>query len=705
MKKNNKEFEKMFMSEDISLPESLSAEKIEELINEKGSIVTPLRRKENKGAKVIKWCASIAASIVLIAALAFVVDEARIMIDVGKQEGIISNQTVNSDYSGIETVVLNYYRDIYNSRTQSGFDMLVDNFNNFGSKFEAMDEAAPGMGTATGSNGGAVLNGSTADGGSISHATTNTQVEGVDEADVIKNDGKYIYYLNQKKIIIADCTDNKNIRKISEIELFDDETKFSTFGSEMYLYDNYLTVILRASSEYKTYDEKTENVTLSNGNAVVFSDSCCCVALKMDTVIRVFDISDRAKPDEVFTHKITGDYVSSRITDGKLITISHFNIPYYQIQAKDFEDSCYVLKDICIPEYSVNSGELKKIPSDRINMFEEEKPTDYTVTSIIDFENIQAEPKMNAFLGGGTDIYCTADELFVAQAVSSWWTPEAENIPTDDNGQKFSMVTKIHKMDITDEGTEYKKSVTIGGRCINQFSMDKNGDYFRIATNGAKYNGDSTSTMVYVLDKDMKIVGFLDGIAPGEQMKSARFLGNMLYLVTFMQTDPLFTVDLSDPTNPEIKGELKIPGFSSYLHPIGNGLVIGVGSSGTETGLDGKAKISLFDVSDPSSPEELDNYTTSYAGDFITNHKAFVVIDENTFAIPFNAYGVAESVLVFSVENNGIIIDKNYDCLTGSYGYETTRGTFIDTVLYAVNVNGIIAYDMTTKDKLSEIKF
>ncbi len=708
MKKNNKEFEKMFMSEEISLPESLSAEKIEELINEKGSIVTPLRRKEKKGAKVIKWCASIAATIVLIAGLAFTVDEARIMINVGKQEGIINNQTVNSDYSGIESVVLNYYRDIYNSRTQSGFDMLVDSFNGFGSKFEAMDDAAnesaPGM-TGSASGTGSVVNGSASDGEESSHATTNTQVEGIDEADIIKNDGKYIYYLNEKKIIIADCTDNRNIKKISEIKLFEDVTEFSTFGSEMYLYDNYLAVILRETSEYENYNKDTDDVTLENGEAVVFSDTCCCVALKMDTVIKVFDISDRANPDEVFTHKITGDYVSSRVTDGKLITISHFSIPYYQIQATDFEDSCHVLKNLCIPEYSVNDGALKKIPSDRINMFDEEKPTDYTVTSIIDFENIQAEPKMNAFLGGGTDVYCTADELFVAQTVSSWWTPDDETVPTDANGEEFSIVTKIHKMNITDAGVEYINSVTVGGRCINQFSMDKNGDYFRIATNGAKYDEPTANTMVYVLDKNMKIVGFLDGIAPGEQMKSARFLGNMLYLVTFMQTDPLFTVDLSDPAKPEIKGELKIPGFSSYLHPIGNGLVIGVGAGGTETGLNGKGKISLFDVSDPAVPKELDNYTTSFAGDFITDHKAFVVIDENTFAIPFNTYGVAESVIVFSIEKNGIIIDNSFDCLTGSHGYGTTRGTFIDKVFYTVNVNGIIAYDMETKDKLSEMKF
>ena len=211
--------------------------------------------------------------------------------------------------------------------------------------------------------------------------------------------------------------------------------------------------------------------------------------------------------------------------------------------------------------------------------------------------------------------------------------------------------------------------------------------------------------MVYVLDKNMKIVGFLDGIAPGEQMKSARFLGNMLYLVTFMQTDPLFTVDLSDPAKPEIKGELKIPGFSEYLHPIGNGLVVGIGYGGTETGTDGTAKISLFDISDPAAPKELDNYTTSFPGYFITNHKAFVTIDDNTFAIPVLGSFGSEAVLVFSVENNGIIVDNIYSCMQGRYGYDSVRGTFVDKVFYTVNVNGIIAYDMETKDKLSEMKF
>lgn len=692
MKNNYNDIEKLFMAEEVTLPESLSAEKIEELLNENGKIVNPKRINRGKGAKITKTVVSLAASLILVVGLGITADRTKNYFDMNKQEQIITNQIVDSDYSQIENVVLSYYRDIFNNQNNDDFELFEDIFDGGVKNESAMDMAAGGAASGSASS-SQNTNGGTA--GGTSFGETNTQVQGVDEADLIKNDGSYIYYLNNNKVIITDCRDSANMSIVSETELFEDTLTYNIFGSEMYLYDDKLIVVINESSDY-------EQVTNSSNGALC---DCVCYALKTDTIIKVFDVADKTNPVLSYTQKITGNSVSSRMINDKLITVSQFSIPYYQLSGDDFEDACYMLKSLCIPEYSVNDGELKKIPSDRITMFDEESPTVYTVTSIINLSDLSAEPCVNAFLGGAEDIYCTGDELFLAESMTSWWTRENENIVKDDNGKEFSTVTKIHKMDITDDGVNYVTSATVGGHCINQFSMDKNGDYFRIATNGWSYNGSNQKTMVYVLDKDMKIVGFLDAIAPGEQMKSARFLGDMLYLVTFMQTDPLFTVDLSDPANPELKGELKIPGFSSYLHPIGNGLVIGIGEGGTDSGLNGKGKISLFDVSDPASPKELDNYTTNYAGTLNSNHKAFLIIDENTFAVPFFCYGVAEYIIVFSIENNGIIIDNTYDCLKNSPYYNVARGTFIDSVFFAVNNNGIVAYDMATAEKFGEIKF
>ncbi len=689
MKNNYNDIEKLFMSEEVTLPESLSAEKIEELLNENGKIVNPKRINRGKGAKITKTVVSLAASLILVVGLGITADRTKNYFDMNKQELIINNQIADSDYSQIENVVLSYYREIFNNQNNDDY-LIFEDIIDGGIKNESAMDMAP-EGSAPGQN--TSISGTA--GGGISYGETNTQVEGVDEADLIKNDGSYIYYLNNNKIIISDCRDAENMNIVSEIVLFEDSQFFDIFGSEMYLYDDKLVVVINESSDYEQVSDP------SNGALC----DCVCYALKTDTIIKVFDVADKTKPVLSYTQKITGNSVSSRMINDKLITVSQFSIPYYQLSGDDFEDACYMLKSLCIPEYSVNDGELKKIPSDRIKMFDEESPTVYTVTSIVNLSELSSEPMVNAFLGGAEDIYCTKEEIFVAETLYTTWSQTEELVVSDELGNKFDIATKVHKMDIADDGVKYVSAVTVGGMCINQFSMDKNGDYFRIATNGWSYNGSNQKTMVYVIDKDMKIVGFLDDIAPGEQMKSARFLGNMLYLVTFMQTDPLFTVDLSDPANPELKGELKIPGFSSYLHPIGNGLVIGIGEGGTDTGLNGKGKISLFDVSDPASPKELDNYTTNYAGTLNSNHKAFLIIDENTFAVPFYCYGVAEYIIVFSTENNGIIIDNTYDCLKGSLDYNAARGTFIDSVFFAVNNNGIVSYDMATAEKFGELKF
>lgn len=703
MKKTDfeKELSQKMSSEEITLPESLSAENIEKLINEKGSIIEPKRIVSFPKKNVAKWI-SVAATLVILIGVAAVVGLGNLPVEKAnqlndeEQQQIIENHVAQpSDYSEIHKTVLSYYKEIYNRN----YDLLTDSDDgffdgifNFGSKDTAAENTVAGTNSSSSATGTVATDTESA---STQHSTTNTQVQGVDEADIVKTDGKYIYYIVNNTINIIECDADGKMDIVSKIKLTE-YISYDFYPSEMYLYNDNLVVLLRETSEYQP---------VSYNNSYGELCDCVCVAVKTDTVVKCFDISDRANPQESFTHKLTGEYISSRVTDGKLITVAQFLIPYNSVQADDFDGACEVVKDVCVPEYSVGDGELKKIPSDRIKVFDEKNPTCYTVTSVLNLEDMSAEPKVNAFLGGAEEIYCTREEIFVAETVYMTWTNNEQIIATDDLGNKYETATKVHKMDITDDGVNYVAAAKVGGMCINQFSMDKNGEYFRIATNGWDYNIAEQKTMVYVLDKDMKIVGFLDNIAPEEQMKSARFMGDVLYLVTFMQTDPLFVVDLSDPENPEIKGELKIPGFSTYLHPAGDGLLIGVGEGGTMTGTDGTAKISLFDVSDPASPKELDNYTTYFVGDFVRNHKAFSVIDENTFAIPFFAQGQGESILVFSIENNSITIDNYFDCLKYNGFYNTTRAVFIDSALYAVNTKGIVAYNMTNAEKLSEIKF
>lgn len=712
MKKKDfeKELSKKLNCEEITLPESLSAENIEKLINEKGGIADPKRIHSFPNKSVTKWASMAAVLVVLVGVVAILglggnPFAEKQTVDDAEQQQIIENHVAPpSDYSEIHKTVLSYYKDIYNLRlvyTQDDADGLFSGIlGDFGVKNEAAMDMVVGN-TSSGTLSSAPSTPSTptsAPEGSVSEenqfTTTNTQVQGVDEADIVKTDGKYIYYIANNAVRIVECDADAKMNLISKIDL-PDFVDFYYNPSEMFLYKDTLVVVLKETSEYQP-------VSYNNSYGAICD--CVCVAIKTDTVIKCFDISDRANPKETFTHKMTGEYISSRITDGKLITVAQFAIPYNSVQADDFDGACEVVKDVCVPEYSVGNGEMKKIPSERINIFDEKNPTCYTVTSILDLDDMSAEPKMNALLGGAEEIYCTREEIFVAEQIYTTWTKDEELVVTDSLGNKHEIATRVHKMDITDEGVNYIASVTVGGMCINQFSMDKHGDYFRIATNGVEWNSKKRETMVWVIDNDMKIVGTLFGIAPEEQMKSARFMGNVLYLVTFMQTDPLFVVDLSVPEKPEIKGELKIPGFSTYLHPAGDGLLIGVGEGGTMTGTDGTAKISLFDVSDPYNLKELDNYSTGTYAYFTGNHKEFVTVDDNTFAVTLYYDHITGKVVVFSITDGGIVIDNIYDARTGST-YGKTRGVFINDNIFVVNGIGIASYKNGNETPVQVLSF
>jgi inhibitor of cysteine peptidase len=273
---------------------------------------------------------------------------------------------------------------------------------------------------------------------------------------------------------------------------------------------------------------------------------------------------------------------------------------------------------------------------------------------------------------------------------------------------------------------------------LNQFSMDEYQGYFRIATT----TGWMEQNNVYVLDSDLKVVGKLEGLAPGEKIYSARFMGNRAYLVTFKKIDPLFVVDLKDPENPIVLGELKIPGFSDYLHPYDENHIISVGKNAVDEGSFAwyqGVKIALFDVSDPGNPVEISEYSIGDRGTdsyVLSDHKAFLFsisknllvipislakIDESKYpeGVPPNAYGdfVWQGAYVFNVSlENGFVfkggithMENNVDYYSYSpysayYPYSTDylvkRSLYIGDVLYTISDKLI---KMNNLDDLSQI--
>ena len=516
----------------------------------------------------------------------------------------------------------------------------------------------------------------TAAGGKPQFGQTNVQVEGVDEADILKNDGENLYLLKGNALHIIRAYPADSMTEIAFVVLkkqFDEEKISYYYANEMFLYNNYLCVILTCS--YENYANSR-------------------------TMALIYDISDPANPTFVQRFAQDGGYLSSRIAGGRLILVTTHNDFYTYDYTKNGQQ-CVVLEDRMIPKTYLGTDDGVAVPETSLSVMDESAPTAFTVVSLFNMDDISQPVSTQAVLGGGTDVYCTNENLFVARRLY-----EIREYPSAD-GMTVSassyVSTQIFSFTFADGTVQRMATGCVPGEPLNQFSMDEYNGCFRIAVTFGSDNG------LYVLDNNLTIVGESEHYGENERIQSVRFMGDWAYVVTFEQTDPLFVFDLSDPTKPVITGEVKLPGFSAYLHPIGNGLILGMGFGGTENGLDGSAKISLFDVSDPMNPKELDALVHEN-GTLSTDHKAFCTVHDGSFMIPMYTYGTRTdeygyeiwtqefgAVLHFAVENNMLVIRNEYKC-TDLYS-NPDRVTYIGEVAYAVSqyhTPSVYAFDMAS---------
>lgn len=676
---------KQRIEKECEIPEKLSAENIEKLINEKGAIDSP-KIKAKKKVPVIKIAASLAAVFAICIALYAGGTTLKSQIEKSRYDIVIenkveANKTQTADYSKLEAAVLTKFKNVYDTQknANNGIDLFI--YKNSASDDGFVEESAADTNGASGTT--------------LQSSKTNTQVSGVDEADFIKNDGRYIYYICGEDIVITDCQKPDNMKVCVKKE-FDEKTT----PQEMFLSGDTLIVICRRLlNEYPLSRNNYDNGFMLYG---------CCVFLQYDTVVYVYDVNNKSNPALIDTFTLSGNYISSRLVNDKLIVASNYGIPYSQSIGKDFEESCDTLLDNMVPAYTLNGGEVTKINPQDITLVNEESPESYVITAMYTLGK-KGSISTNAILAGGYEMYMTSDELYITECFWNAWT--IDGYDDNKNMGDYDRMTYIHKFNLTDEGVKYERTGQVFGGMLNQFSIDKYGDYLRIATNVGMTNDGKTFNSVFVLDNKLECVGKLTSIAVGEQIKSARFMGDTCYIVTFKNTDPLFVIDLSDAKNPTIKGELKIPGFSEYLHPISDSLLIGVGYGGDEDGLDGSAKVSLFDVSDPFNPTEIDNLIIKEA-DLDTSHKAFVKVSENSFMLSLikykynvDEYKQESQIAHISVKDNKLVIENSYSAVEGDNSWLLLRGAFIGNTAFAVSTDGIASYDMTTGKKVGEVRF
>jgi inhibitor of cysteine peptidase len=442
--------------------------------------------------------------------------------------------------------------------------------------------------------------------GTPQHSTTNVQVEGVDEADIVKNDGRFIYAVSGGSVVIALAYPADKARVLSRIPL----DKAS--GINLFINSNRLAVI---GTTYVQAEPKTEGGMMPPRGNLTFA--------------RVYDISNPEKPGLVRNIQYEGSYSDARMIGGNVHVVLTTN-PYYVLY--DRKDPG--ISDI-IPRYSDTPGEQAdfKLVGDYRDI-ETVNPKEFTsFLSVLSFPLAGGAESLNkrVIAGYSDNVYASTENLYVAS--SQYGAFYDFPVMREDAQDK----TTIYKFKFDGPKTTYAGSGEVPGTVLNQFSMDEAGSYFRIATTVGHVSreGSKSTNNVYVLGPDMKMAGKLEGLAPGEKIYSARFLGNRAYLVTFKKVDPFFVLDLSDPASPKVLGALKIPGYSDYLHPYDENHVIGIGKNTVEANPEEGGsfawyqgmKIAIFDVTDVANPKEMhkleigDRGTDSYA---LNDHKAFL---------------------------------------------------------------------------------
>jgi uncharacterized secreted protein with C-terminal beta-propeller domain len=509
----------------------------------------------------------------------------------------------------------------------------------------------------------------------VEYSTTNIQVAGVDEIDIVKTDGNHIYLLSDNEVFIMKAYPAEEAELLSKITFND------TYAIGLFIKDDRLAVIgYESAYSYRGY----------YGDLYYYSDT--------KTFTNIYDISNKTAPVLLKDFMISGNYFNSRMI-GEYV--------YFIVS----QNARVVNDTVILPTiYSEQSG--KEIGATSVQYFNT-SDSYFLFTTIVamNVQNVTKEPtNKTILLGGASCMYVSLNNIYIT--FPKWGSP----------GILGSESTLICRIQIQNDTIEPMAEGEVPGYVLNQFSMDEHGDHFRIATTtghvSRTFDQATSKNHVYILDMDLDIVGRLENLAPGERIYSARFMGARCYLVTFQKIDPLFVIDLSEPTDPFVLGKLKIPGYSDYLHPYDENHIIGIGKHTVEADVEDFAwyqgvKISLFDVSNVSDPRQMANYTIGDRGtdsQILRDHKAFLFeksknllvipvqvaeIDESQYpeGVPPYAHGtlVWQGAYVFNITlSNGLtlrggITHQDENTSVWETNYWVNRALYIEDVLYTIS--------------------
>ena len=573
-----------------------------------------------------------------------------------------------------------------------------------GDQWGGFSPPAPGMGQDM------ELSGDDDDGGgnTNSYSTTNTQEKGVDEADFVKNDGEYIYVLNGQELAIIDAWPAAELQEVSRqwIE-----------GEPLVMYlDGDIVAVLS-----QLYEDASPTGGIS-------------MAIDQDAVkITLIDVSDRTAPVTLREVYVEGALYDSRRVDERVYLITQRNLADRELRTQTEGMSQKEVKEEVqavalgdwMPKRAVNtmlntSWESKQESvCDCQAVYRPNRKAGLEMMSVLalDISDLESEVTGTSVLAGSGEVYATPESLYLAV-----YEPDEGPFRVTSGG----FGTRIHKFDL-EGGPEhpiYEASGRVDGWIHNAFAMDEANDTFRIAT--TRYTGQATGNLtgVFVLEQtgsEMDVVGQITDLAPNEDVYAVRFTDDAAYVVTFLVIDPLFTIDLTDPKNPEVMGELHVTGYSTYLHPMDADHLLAIGEEVSDDGWEFLGvQVSLFDVSDMTHPvmsdREVvgDGWSSSSA---LFDHHAFNYYQPlDMLAVPmtiedyeWDSVGfsglyvydvtVEEGITLAGTMDATDLLDPAMDGYYAHYCAQVRRSIIIEDVLYGVASGGIVAAPVNTPDQ------
>lgn len=531
--------------------------------------------------------------------------------------------------------------------------------------------------------------------GGKDYSTTNLQMEGVDESDIAKIDGSYIYTVEDKYIVITDIRDGK----LEEVTRFlpkdcgaaDRVMEIYVDGDQLILvvqgYETSLGESSKAGSDKETSDKETkdeensdkENPDEETAVSDVAEDGAFCYEMngKSTTQIQVYSIVDRRNPE--FEGRLIQDgyYNTSRKIGDVVYLFTQYHMTSDVVGYAEEEYTSVIPKvngekvaagEIYLPESSGESGIL-------VSSLDVNKPDKVLDSKLV--------------ISGYAQTYISKDALYLYEE--------------DYDG---AMITNIAKFALDEGRISGVAATAVRGYVRDTFAINASDGYLRVLT--TDYSTEDEVNALYILDENMKLTGQLTGIAPGEEIYAARFMGNTGYFVTYRNTDPLFTVDLSDPAKPEIIGELKVTGFSEYLHFWDDTHLLGIGyESDEKTGNIENIKISMFNIENPGEVIEeakLVLKDVDYSEALYDYKSVIISKDKNLIGLVCEDYSSSrtkQTYQIYSYENGTFKKQAEIPGINGA-NYENVRGMYSGNVFYLWINDNITSYDMT--DGFKKIK-